>query len=80
MVPHLCPPGVTDDAKPEAPKAIMDLKAQEEAKKRKKEELKMLTQAGETKKEVKEPAPDVFVVSQPYINALDQDIIKLTAQ
>jgi len=73
--------GVVEETKPAVPKEIMEQKAKDEERKRKKEQLKALTM-GESKKKkvVKPPPPDQYIVNHPYIAPMDMDIIKLTAQ
>merc|ERR1712232_815708 len=73
--------GVVEETKPEVPQAIVEQKAKEQEKQKKKDQLKALTLGGEKKKKVaKAPAPDQFTVNHPYIAPMDMDIIKLTAQ
>jgi len=72
--------GVVEETKPEIPQAIIDQKAKDEDKKRRKEQLKMLTMGEKKKKVAKPPAPDQYIVNHPYIAPMDMDIIKLTAQ
>mmetsp|Transcript_99037 Transcript_99037/g.171640 ORF Transcript_99037/g.171640 Transcript_99037/m.171640 type:complete len:705 (-) Transcript_99037:105-2219(-) len=72
--------GVVEETKPEVPQAIIDAKAKDEEKKKRKEQLKALTMGEKKRKVVKPPAPDQFVVNHPYIAPMDMDIIKLTAQ
>lgn len=72
--------GVVEETKPDVPQAIIDQKAKDAAKAKKKEEVKMLTMGAKQKKAAKPPAPDQYVVNHPYIAPMDMDIIKLTAQ
>jgi len=58
---------------------MIDQKAKEEEKMKKKEQLKALTDV-KKKKVVKPPNPDQFIVNHPFIAPMDMDIIKLTAQ
>eukprot|EP00916_Digyalum_oweni_P021224 GHVL01035275.1.p1 GENE.GHVL01035275.1~~GHVL01035275.1.p1 ORF type:complete len:489 (+),score=108.11 GHVL01035275.1:37-1503(+) len=72
--------GEAEVTKPEVPQAIQEMRKREEEKKKKIDEVKMLTHIGEQAIELKEPDPDVYSVAQPYITPLDMDIIKTTAQ
>lgn len=72
--------GIVEEAKQDVPQAIIDQKAKDEDKRKRKEQLKMLTMGEKKKRVAKPPPPDQYIVNHPYIAPMDMDIIKLTAQ
>ena len=67
-----------DASKPALPKALLDLKAKDEEKRKKREERKMLGDGLVV--EYPAPPPFLFKLDHPPIAFIDSDIIKITAQ
>jgi splicing factor 3A subunit 1 len=65
-------------SQPSLPKALLDLKAKDEEKRKKREERKMLGDGLAV--EYPPPRPFLFVLDHPPIAFVDSEIIKITAQ
>ncbi|GIX60723.1 surp module domain-containing protein [Babesia caballi] len=73
--------GVDAEIKPSIPQAILDRRKKLELKNQLKERLLALTDFGSSgaNDELEEPEKDTFTFTQPFLTALDMDIIKATA-
>jgi splicing factor 3A subunit 1 len=67
-----------DESKPAMPQALLDFKKQEDEKKKRRDERKMLSDG--LVKEYPPPPALLYELDRPYITAVDDDIIKITAQ
>ncbi|GFE53197.1 surp module domain-containing protein [Babesia ovis] len=73
--------GIDVEIKPSIPQAILDRRKKLELKNQFKERLLALTDFGSSgaNDEPEEPEKDIFTFTQPFISAMDLDIIKATA-